>query len=205
MVAASVGLHFSVYEEKELHLLLKEWEFFGVNDSKKLTSKNRKMILSTLPFSDDVEMTIDQFYTYDYSKNMKLTILIKQISPQEIDRINILNASLKAMKDAVVGSCDFNKVGLVMIDGNRPFLSDSATVELLPIIKGDSKSLLIGMASIIAKEYRDALMTKYCQEYPGYYWRDNAGYGTKKHLEGIAQFGVTDIHRKSFSGVKELV
>ena len=205
VVAASVSLHFVTYQEKELRFLLREWEFFGVNDSKKLTSRKRKMILSTLPFSDDVEMTIDQLYTYNYSKNMQLTILIKQISPQEIDRINILNASLKAMKDAVEGSCDFNKVGLVMIDGNRSFLRTSEKVELQPIIKGDSKSLLIGMASIIAKEYRDNLMTKYCQQYPGYYWRDNAGYGTKKHLEGIAQLGVTDIHRKSFSGVKELV
>lgn len=205
VVAACVALHFLSYQEKEFKLLLKEWEIFGVNDSKKLTSKNRKMILSTLPFSDDVTMTINQIYTYNYSKNMSITILIKQISPQEIDQINILNASLKAMKEAVLGSCNFNEAGLVMIDGNKSFLSNSSTVELQPIVKGDSKSLLIGMASIIAKEYRDSLMAKYCEEYPGYYWRDNAGYGTKKHLEGIAQLGVTDIHRKSFSGVKELV
>ena len=90
-----------------------------------------------------------------------------------------------------------------MIDGNRAFKSESTSVELLPIIKGDTKSLLIGLASVIAKEYRDQLMAKYCKQYPGYHWGQNAGYGTKKHLEGIALLGITSLHRKTFKGVRE--
>jgi ribonuclease HII len=202
VVAACVSLHFEEYQEKEFRLLLKEWEIFGVNDSKKLTSQKRLKILSELPF-EIIKIQIDQIYTYQYSKNMSLRILIKEISPQVIDQINILNASLQAMKKACIESCDFFKKGLVLIDGNRVFPSESLTVELLPIVKGDSQSLLIGMASIVAKEYRDQLMTKYDEEYPGYYWSENAGYGTKKHLAGIALRGVTDLHRKTFGGVKE--
>lgn len=202
VVASCVSLHFEEYQEKEIKLLLKEWEIFGVNDSKKLTSEKRLAIISDLPFSG-VQMTINQIYTHRYSKNLSLNVLIKEISPQIIDEINILNASLKAMKEAAVESCDFTKAGLLMIDGNRAFKSESKSVDLLPVIKGDTKSLLIGMASIIAKEYRDQLMARYCEQYPGYHWKQNSGYGTKKHLEGIALFGPTEIHRKTFAGVKE--
>lgn len=134
---------------------------------------------------------------------MSLKILIKEKSPQIIDEINILNASLRAMKEAAEESCDFSQKGLLLIDGNRAFASDSPSVELQTVIQGDSKSLLIGLSSIVAKEYRDQLMARYCQQYPGYYWKDNAGYGTKKHLAAIALLGVTDIHRKTFGGVKE--
>ncbi|MBC7539395.1 MAG: ribonuclease HII [Bacteriovorax sp.] len=202
VVAASVSLHFEKYEEKELRTLLKEWQIFGINDSKKLTSEKRQEILSDFPFSKD-QMTVNQIYTHSYSKNMSLKVLIKEISPQLIDEINILNASLRAMKEAVTESCDFEKTGLVLIDGNKKFKSETTTVELVSVIQGDSKSLLIGAASIIAKEYRDQLMTRYCEQYPGYHWRTNAGYGTAKHLEAISLLGITEIHRKTFSGVKE--
>ncbi|MFA6239246.1 MAG: ribonuclease HII [Bacteriovorax sp.] len=203
VVAACASLHFEEYQEKEIKLLLKEWKIIGVNDSKKLTGKKRQEILSDLPFSG-VQMTINQIYTHRYSNNMSLNILIKEISPQIIDEINILNASLKAMKEAAVESCDFSKTGLLMIDGNRAFFHDSTSVELQPVIQGDSKSLLIGIASIAAKVYRDQLMAGYCEQYPGYHWKDNAGYGTKKHLEGIALLGLTEIHRKTFKGAKEV-
>lgn len=201
VVAACVGLHFEEYQEKEIKLLLKEWSIFGVNDSKKLTSEKRQQIISDLPFSGP--LTVNQIYTHSYSKNMSLKILIKEIPPQTIDEINILNASLKGMKEAVIESCDFQKSGLVLIDGNRKFECLGHSVELLPVIGGDAKSLLIGLASIVAKEYRDDLMTKYCAQYPGYHWSSNFGYGTKKHLEAIATLGVTELHRKTFGGVKE--
>ena len=188
VVAASVSLHFLKYEEKELKFLLKEWRNFGINDSKKLTSE---------------KMTVDQIYTHSYSKNITLKVLIKAISAQEIDEINILNASLKAMKAAVSESCDLKKDGVVLIDGNRAFKAQEPQALLVPIIKGDSKSLLIGMASIIAKEYRDELMARYCEQYPGYHWKSNAGYGTAKHREAISLLGVTEIHRKTFGGVRE--
>ncbi|MGZ3790109.1 MAG: ribonuclease HII [Bacteriovorax sp.] len=201
VVAACVSLHFEEYQEKEIKLLLKEWSIFGINDSKKLASEKRRQIISDLPFT--WPLAVNQIYTHSYSKNMSLKVLIKEISSQTIDEINILNASLKAMKEAVTESCDFQRPGLVLIDGNRKFNSESISVELLPVVAGDSKSLLIGLASIIAKEYRDNLMKEYCQKYPGYFWSQNAGYGTQKHLEAIALLGVTDLHRKTFRGVKE--
>jgi ribonuclease HII len=200
VVAASVSLHFEEYQEKELKLLLKEWSIFGINDSKKLTSEKRQQIISDLPIKD--LMKVNQIYTHSYSKNMSLKVLIKEISSQTIDEINILNASLKAMKEAVSESCDFEKSGLVLIDGNRKFAHDKVNVELQTVIEGDAKSLLIGLASIIAKEYRDDLMKKYCIQYPGYHWSTNAGYATQKHLEAIELLGITDIHRKTFGGVK---
>jgi ribonuclease HII len=203
VVAASVSLHFEKYEEKEIRLLLKEWKIFGINDSKKLTSEKRQEILSDFPFSND-QLMVNQIYTHSYSKNMSLKVLIKEIPPQTIDEINILNASLKAMKEAVTGSCDFSQKGLVLIDGNKKFKTESSSVELVPVIQGDTKSLLIGLASVIAKEYRDNLMAKYCEQYPGYHWKTNAGYGTVKHLEAISLLGITDLHRKTFRGVKEV-
>ena len=203
VVAACVSLHFEKYEEKEFRTLLKEWKIFGIDDSKKLTHIKRLDILSDFPFSES-QMMVNQIYTHHYSKNMSLKVLIKEISPQIIDEVNILNASLIAMKEAVTGSCDFNKRGLVLIDGNKKFKAESTSVELVPVIQGDAKSLLIGIASIIAKVYRDQLMTKYCELYPGYHWSSNAGYGTAKHLEAISLLGITDIHRKTFSGVKQV-
>jgi ribonuclease HII len=202
VVAACVSLHFKNYEDKELKKLLKNWEILGINDSKKITHGKRQAILSEMPFSI-VPININQIYTHHYSKNIILKILIKEISPKVIDEINILNASLKAMEEAVHGSCEMDNLGLVLIDGNKKFKAISPIVHLEPIVKGDSKSLLIGLASIVAKEYRDQLMKKYNDIYPGYSWSSNAGYGTAKHLEAIGLLGITDIHRKTFAGVKE--
>lgn len=202
VVAACVSLHFEEYREKEIKKLLRDWSLFGVNDSKKLTSEKRQQIISDLPF--DGELTINQIYTYAYSKNLILKILIKEIPAQTIDEINILNASLRAMKEAASESCGLDKFGLIMIDGNRKFPLEESNVELMTVIEGDSKSLLIGLASIVAKEYRDNLMKKYCEQYPGYHWSTNAGYGTKKHRAAIAELGITEIHRKTFAGVKDL-
>jgi len=205
VVAACASLHFETYDEKDIKKLFKEWGIYGITDSKKLTAEKRQQIISDLPFGK--ELTINQIYTHSYSKNMSLKILIKEISPQEIDQINILNASLKAMRQAAEESCTFKKRGLILIDGNRKFPMESSpdffNVELMTVVEGDAKSLLIGLASIVAKEYRDNLMKKYCEQYPGYHWSSNAGYATKKHLAAIAELGITDIHRKSFAGVKD--
>lgn len=207
VVAACASLHFETYDEKEIKKLFKEWGIYGITDSKKLTSEKRQQIISDLPFGEK-NLTINQIYTHSYSKNMSLKILIKEISPQEIDQINILNASLKAMRLAAEESCTFKKRGLILIDGNRKFSMESSpdffNVELMTVVEGDAKSLLIGLASIVAKEYRDTLMKKYCEQYPGYHWSSNAGYATKKHLAAIAELGITEIHRKSFAGVKEI-
>lgn len=203
VVAACVSFHFQNYQEKEFKKELKRWEGFGINDSKKLTASKRREILSGFPFISDCP-TIDQIYTHSYSKNMSLNILIKEIPPQTIDEINILNASLLAMKKSAMGSCDFLlESGLVLIDGNKKFKTENQRVELIPVVKGDAKSLLIGLASIVAKEYRDQLMKEYCKKFPGYSWSQNAGYGTKKHLEAITRLGVTELHRKTFRGIRE--
>lgn len=203
VVAACVSLHLKKYEEKEIKSILKKWKDIGVYDSKKISSEKRHDIVASLPFSR-LPFDTDQLYTHQYSENLSLSIVIKEISPQIIDEINILNASLKAMKEAALFCCDFKKSGLLMIDGNRTFKTLDPTVVLRPVVKGDALSLLIGMASIVAKVYRDNLMAEYCLQYPGYNWKNNAGYATKQHLEGIALLGLTEIHRKSFSGVKEV-
>jgi ribonuclease HII len=112
-----------------------------------------------------------------------------------------LNASLKAMKvsfESIIG-----ENGILLIDGNKKFSTEKKT-NLVTVIKGDSKSLLIGLASIIAKEYRDQLMQNLDNRFPEYGWKSNAGYGTKAHLDGINKFGITEHHRKSFKGVKEV-
>ena len=205
VVAACVSIHQLKYNEKEIKNFLQKLESFGVNDSKKLSERKREEILTHFTFiPQNLDLlSIDQIYTQRYSKNIQIKISIKEIQPQTIDQINILNASLKAMSEAVNEICDLKKMGTVLIDGNKKFKSDAITVELISVVKGDTKSLLIGLASIVAKVYRDRLMKKFDIEYPGYFWGQNAGYGTVKHLEAISKLGVTAIHRKTFKGVKE--
>ncbi len=124
---------------------------------------------------------------------------IAEASVQEIDQINILHASLLAMQRAVEGLGV--KTDLALIDGNRaPRLECRA----MSIVKGDSKSLSIAAASIIAKVTRDRIMEKLSAEHPGYGWEKNAGYGTTQHLEALRTLGPTCWHRDSFAPVSEL-
>ena len=97
------------------------------------------------------------------------------------------------MKRAIEGL--EKKPNIVLIDGN--YVPD-ININAKPIVKGDNKSLSIAAASIVAKVYRDNLMTEYSKKYPGYLWEKNSGYGTKEHLEAIEKLGVTPIHRTSF-------
>ena len=117
------------------------------------------------------------------------------VSPQEIDKINILNASILAMHRAVDGL----KVRpeALIIDGNRfkPYHNLPHTT----VVKGDGKYLSIAAASILAKTYRDDYMNKLHEEYPHYDWKGNKGYPTKKHREGIRLHGTTPYHRMSFN------
>ncbi len=176
---------------------LKYLEVLGVTDSKKMSAKKRSDILKNLKLKLIAAKKIE----ISFEENCKVRFSIVKIKEDEIDKINILNASLLAMKK----SFELNQVkhGVILIDGNKKFNHrDSFYSEA--IVKGDSKSVLIGFASIIAKEYRDSLMEKYALDYPHYGWNENAGYGTKKHLESIVKYGVTKYHRKSFKGVKEV-
>ena len=115
------------------------------------------------------------------------------ISQNKIDQINILKASLLAMKRSV----EKLKVqpDLILVDGNKSFSYDA---EVIPIVKGDSKSLSIASASIIAKVVRDRIMIKLASEFPQYGWENNKGYPTKEHIEAVLKYGACKIHRKTF-------
>jgi len=146
----------------------------GVNDSKKVNEKKRE-------------------YLFDKIISSAVSYGIGIVDNEEIDRINILQASLKAMKIAV------SKLSippdLILIDGNKSFISETRTKT---VVKGDSKSFAIAAASIIAKVTRDALMVKAAEEFPYYYWQKNKGYPTKKHIEAVLKHGPTPLHRKTF-------
>jgi ribonuclease HII len=128
------------------------------------------------------------------------------VTPEEIDKINILNASILAMHRAL----DQLKVRpeAIIVDGNRfkPYYERGEGSEVrgekLPhttIVKGDGKYLSIAAASILAKTYRDDYMNQLAEEYPQYDWLSNKGYPTKKHREAIKQYGITPYHRKSYN------
>lgn len=121
---------------------------------------------------------------------------VSVIDNVEIDKINIYQASYAAMHRAV------NDLKLrpehLLIDGNR-FVPHPENIPYTCIVKGDGKMLSIAAASVLAKTYRDELMLTYHEEYPHYDWASNKGYPTKKHRLGIAEFGVTPLHRKSFT------
>ena len=149
-------------------------------------------------------LDVDQILTHHYSENIIIKVLIKELHAPRIDEINILQASLEAMMLAMKESCPVHLPGMILIDGNKTFKYEVDHVEKIAVIKGDSKSLLIGLASIAAKEYRDQFMKNLGEKYPGYGWEHNAGYPTKKHLEAITLLGVTQLHRLTFNGVKEI-
>ena len=127
-------------------------------------------------------------------ENVALAYGIGEVSPQEIDEINILNASFLAMHRAI----DKLKIKpeLLLIDGNRYTSHNSIPYQC--IIKGDSKFFSIAAASVLAKTYRDQLMQELAKEYPLYSWETNVGYPTTAHRQGIRKQGITPYHRKTF-------
>ena len=146
-----------------------------LNDSKKLGKKDR----------ESLEIVI---------KEEALAWAIAEVSPEEIDEINILNASFLAMHRAI----DQLKLRpeLLLIDGNRFKKYQEIPHEC--VVKGDGKYMSIAAASILAKTHRDHLMEVAAQQYPGYGWESNAGYPTAKHRAAIKELGATPFHRKSF-------
>ena len=125
---------------------------------------------------------------------------IGRASIKEIEKLNILNASLLAMKRAIEKLK--KKPDLVLIDGNK--LPKIKNYKLKSIIKGDQKIPSISAASIIAKVARDKMITNLGKKYKGYYWGQNCGYGTKQHLKAIKNLGITIQHRKTFSPINKL-
>lgn len=149
----------------------------GIAESKELSPKKRR-----------------EFYN-SITENA-LSFGIGVVNHDEIDRINILNASIKAMKFAVLNLSI--RPDVLLIDGINKIGLD---IEQSTIIKGDSKCVSIASASIIAKVKRDDIMDYYDKIYPQYKFIKNKGYPTKEHYESIKRYGITDIHRKTFKGV----
>lgn len=148
----------------------------GVNDSKKLSEKKHEVL-------------------FDVIKSSARSYCIAYATVEEIESMNILNATMLAMKRAVEG-LDV-KADYAMIDGNR--LPD-LKIDSEFIIKGDAKSMSIAAASILAKVSRDRLLREYAKEYPEYQFDKHKGYGTKAHIEALKKYGPCPYHRMSFLG-----
>ena len=146
----------------------------GVNDSKKLSEKKRESL-------------------FDVIREQALSYSIAYATVDEIEEINILNATMLAMCRAIDG-LDI-KADYAMIDGNKIPPID---IDTECIVKGDAKSMSIACASILAKVSRDRLLYKYAEEYPMYGFDKHKGYGTKVHREAILKYGPCPYHRKSF-------
>lgn len=126
---------------------------------------------------------------------------IEEIAPQEIDEINILQASLKAMRTSLE-SLDV-RISHALVDGNR--CPADMPCPATPVIKGDSVSTSIAAASIVAKVHRDRIMSELAQKHPHYGWESNAGYPSPQHLAAIDAHGITEHHRKSFAPVRNFI
>ena len=159
------------------------------------SSINKKLLRDSKTLTKDKREKLDK-----YIKENSIWA-IGQASTKEIERINILHASLLAMKRAILKLK--TKPSLVLIDGNK--LPDLKDYKLEYIIKGDQKIPSISAASIIAKVSRDKFITKLSKEFKNYGWNTNSGYGTKEHLKAIKQFGITKYHRKTFSPISDLL
>ena len=127
-------------------------------------------------------------------KNNALDYAIAEVSPEIIDKINILNASIKAMHLTINQLKTIPEI--ILVDGNR--FHNYPNIPHECIIKGDQKVLSIAAASILAKNHRDQLVLKMHEEFPNYGWNTNMGYATKKHRMALKEFGPTKYHRKSF-------
>ena len=125
---------------------------------------------------------------------------IGKASIKEIEKNNILNASLLAMKRAIKKLK--KKPSLILVDGNKVPIIEN--YNLRSIIKGDQKIPSISAASIVAKVARDKMITKIGKKFKGYYWDQNYGYGTKQHLKAIKSLGITSQHRKTFSPINKM-
>lgn len=151
-----------------------------INDSKKLTATRRADLYARIHDAGQVSIAL--------------------CSVEDIDSINILQASLKAMQKAYAGLPQ--PAACALIDGNK---APKMPCHTQTIVKGDARSLSIAAASIVAKHYRDELMKKLDAEFPAYGWARNAGYGTAAHLKALEIHGITPHHRRSFAPISHLI
>ncbi len=152
----------------------------AIDDSKKLTAKRRESLFADLPAFADIG--------------------VGQASVTEIDQINILQATMLAMRRAVDALRTLPDTAL--IDGNR---CPDLPCQTRAVVKGDARSLSIAAASIVAKVTRDQQMTELAAQFPGYGWDRNAGYPTKAHITALDRLGVTPHHRRSFAPVARVI
>ena len=156
-------------------ILPKDFHHPLLNDSKKMTEKSRDILRPII-------------------EREAVAWAVEEVSAEEIDTINILNASITGMQRAVL-KLDV-KPDFLLIDGNR--FKPMKEYEHLCVVKGDGKYTSIAAASVLAKTYRDEYMRRLSQEYPQYGWERNMGYPTKEHVDAIIKHGYTPHHRKSF-------
>lgn len=162
-------------------ILKKNSYFEGLTDSKKLSEKKREELDEKI-------------------RKEALAYAIAAVDNTTIEQYNIYQASKIAMKKAVE-SLDI-KPDYILVDA-MPL--DNVEIKSHSIIKGDEKSISIAAASVLAKVYRDKLMKQYAKQYPYYDFENNMGYGTKKHLEGLKQYGISPIHRRDFEPIKSMI
>jgi len=161
---------------------LEEGLIKGLDDSKKLTSARRDTLLELLTASPAA------------------TISVGVASVEEIDTLNILQATFLAMSRALENLC--LSVDIALVDGNR---APALNCPVKTVIKGDSRSLSIAAGSIMAKVTRDRMMATLAAEFPGYGWETNQGYGTAAHREGLNALGVTPHHRRSYAPIRAIL
>jgi ribonuclease HII len=158
-------------------ILPEDVELKGVQDSKKMTPRAREEAFSLI-------------------EKRAISFSVGMVEPSEIDQINILRATLKAMKQAVL---DLDpQPDFLLIDGTGHV---ELPIQQRCIVRGDQQCLSISAASVMAKVYRDRMMCSYHELYPQYGFSSNKGYGTPRHLAAIARYGPCSIHRFTFSGV----
>jgi ribonuclease HII len=156
----------------------------AINDSKKLSAKKREQLFPKI-------------------MNSNAIVGIGEATAEEIDEINILQASFLAMKRALDSVKEKGYVpAFALIDGNK---LPKWNIPMQAIIGGDAKSLSIAAASIVAKVTRDNIMQELAKEYPQYGWDKNAGYGTKTHIEALEKHGITPHHRKTYAPIARLL
>lgn len=157
-------------------ILPPEWNHPLLNDSKQMSEKNRNLLRKII-------------------EKEAVAWAVEMVMPDEIDRINILNASFAAMSRAVEKLSV--KPQLLLIDGNR--FRSNLNIPYQCIIKGDATFTSIAAASVLAKTYRDEYMMRIADEYPVYNWKQNKGYPTREHREAVLRHGLSPYHRVSFN------
>ncbi|QFZ54894.1 ribonuclease HII [Oceanihabitans sp. IOP_32] len=161
-------------------ILPQEFTNTVLNDSKQLSEKNRVFLKPVI-------------------ESGALTYGVAHVFEEEIDTINILNASILAMHKSIDNLKAMPE--FIIVDGNK--FKPYKGINFKTIVKGDTKYLSIAAASVLAKTYRDLYMNKIHEEFPMYNWKQNKGYPTKQHREAIKKYGITKYHRKSFKLIPE--